>query len=101
MKIKSFVGAKVSQTVGNDPVVVKAMSVIAGMLSEDQMNSIRSPIGQEGGNETPEEAQAKIKSIETLGSESHKALMESEHPDHKNIVKERDRLFKKQFPGGA
>ncbi len=86
---------------GNNPVVLKALGVIAGMLSEDQINSIRSPIGQEGGNETVEEAKAKIAEIQKVGSDDYKALMDPDHVNHKAIVAERDRLFKKQFPTGG
>ncbi len=86
---------------GNDPTVVKAMSVLAGMLSEDQINSIRSPIGQEGGNETPEEAKSKIAELTKSGSESHKALMGENHVDHKKMVAEQTRLFEKAYPKGG
>ena len=86
---------------GNNPHLLKALGVIAGMLSEDQIKNLKGPGGGgPGGNETQEQAAAKIKEMETVGSEAHKALMDEKNPKHDEMVKERTRLYKIAYAGG-
>ena len=86
---------------GNNPVVLKALGVISGMLSEDQINKIQGPKGPQGGNETQEEAKAKLSEFMKPGSDDHKALIDENDLRHGEVVSNRDRLYKIAYPGGS
>ncbi len=84
--------------IGNNPVVLKTLGVIAGMLSEDQVNNLKNVNAPSGGDETVDQAKARIKEIESPDSEDYKALNDQNHKDHKKIVDERTRLYGKAYP---
>lgn len=87
---------------GNKPLFLKALGKIAGMLSEDQINSIQGPVTQQGGNETKEQALAKIKDMnENTANDLNKALFDEKNPKHDEAVMERQRLYKIAYGGEA
>jgi len=86
---------------GSNPIVVKALSSLAGMLSEDQVNTLKNVNTPAAGDETVEQAKGKIAEIEKPGSDDYKILHDENHLNHKNIVTERNRLYQIAYPTGG
>lgn len=86
--------------IGNNPVVLKMMSKLFGLLSEDQLNTVTAQTPAQGshGNESKEEAIAKLKKFDDPESEENKALYDERNPKHSEVVKERMRLYNIAFP---
>jgi len=87
--------------IGNNPVVLKTLGKIAGLLSEDQIGNLK-PVGQQvGGNESQQDASTKINAMNTdKDSPWHKALWDESDLKHDQAVSERNRLYKIAYPGG-
>lgn len=90
------------QGLGNNIPVMRAFGNIVALLSEDSINTLKFDNGGSGntgagnGNETPEQALAKISA---MNSDPNAAFMNEKHPDHKAALKERDRLYRIAYPG--
>lgn len=86
--------------IGNNIHVLKMLGKITGMLSEDQMKTLRGPGGGVDGNESQEQANKKITEINhALANDPKSAIADASHVDHAKAVIERDRLYKIAFPG--
>lgn len=80
---------------GNQLAFVKMLDKVADMMSEDDL-------GGEGGNSqfgmTPAQAKAELHEL-GLDKEFQNALFDRDHPEHKNAVDRRSKLFKAAYPG--
>lgn len=83
---------------GNNPVVLKMFSKIANSLSEDQINTFSKGAskGSAAGNETKEQAIAKIK--EMLNADKNHPLWNDNDPKHFDAVAEKNRLYSIAYP---
>lgn len=86
---------------GNNPVILRALGNLVSLIGEDSMNTFKAERGAgsasgSGGNETPDQAVAKIQAME---SDPHGAFLDAKHPDHAKAHEERTRLYKIAFPG--
>ncbi len=87
------------EKLGNNPTVLKALGKIANLMSEDQIGNIRSPVGKAAGNESQQDAITKINAMNSdPDNAGYKALMNTEHPGHKDAVEERTRLYEIAYP---
>ena len=77
----------------NDPTVLKALGKIAGLLNEDQIGNLKPVNTTAPGNESKEEALAKIAEFSKQMSDPKSAIADENSPDHKQAVKERTRLY--------
>lgn len=76
---------------GNNPVVLKALGKIAGLVGEDSINGIiTSPAAGQSGNESKQDAMTKIGA---MNSDKSHAVWNDRDPDHSKAVKERQRLY--------
>lgn len=85
-----------SDGLGNNPIVLKALGKIAGMLSEDQIEKMTTSSGSPHGSESVEDAKNKIKAVHD--DKSH-AYWNDRDPKHDESVKEMKRLYQIAFPG--
>jgi len=85
---------------GNNPVVLKTLAKVFSLLSEDQINSIETPLSNQGsqGNETPEEAKQKIEKM--MNDQKH-PINDEKSPHRKEAIAERMRLYKIAYPDGG
>lgn len=90
---------------GNNPIVLDTLAKIFGQLGEDAINNIAfqgGGNGNPGGNETAEQAQAQVKSMNNdKENKWNKALWDEKDTKHGEAVSERSRLYKIAYPSGG